>query len=144
MGTPPPGAVAKNLTMRCLDSRGVSRPMVARFEYDPADPYAVWIGLASRHGEVRWAICRELLSQGLTAPAGEGDLQLWPGLDEEGHGVVTFEFRSPDGHLAAQAPARGLHDFLGRSLAVVPFGAEDQHLDVDAWVSELLGSSPAE
>jgi hypothetical protein len=136
--------LAQPLTMRCVDPLGVSREVQASFEYDPADPYAVWVVFPSAGGDIRWAVCRSLISRGLTDPVGEGDVQLWPGTDERGHGVVMIEFRSPTGHLLAEASTRELYRFLTRTLALVPVGTEADHLDLDVLIADLIGSSRPE
>ena len=97
-----------------------------------------------RPASIRWAICRTLLSRGLTDPAGDGDVQLWPSIDEDGRGVVMLEFRSPDGRLVAQASTRELYRFLTRTLAVVPSGTEAAHFDVDELIADLLRISESE
>ncbi|NUQ89124.1 MAG: SsgA family sporulation/cell division regulator, partial [Glycomyces artemisiae] len=54
----------------------------ATFEYDAADPWAVRITFPGAGGDtatgVRWMVGRDLLLQGVTDPAGEGDVQLFP------------------------------------------------------------------
>lgn len=77
---------------------------------------------------------------GLTDPAGRGDLHLWPSVDEDGRAVVVLEFRSPHGHLVAQAHSHEVYQFLTRTLAVVPACTESAYMDLDALVADLLGS----
>jgi len=116
----------------------------AVFEYDARDPFAVWITFGSGASSIRWAMGRSLLAQGLTDPAGEGDLRLRPSLDHEGSGVVVFEFHSPDGRYVAEAPTRDLYRFLTRTLVMVPFGSESEHFDVDAIIADLMRLSQSE
>lgn len=136
--------LAQLVTLRCLDLDAGLMEIEARFEYDARDPFAVWITFEDGRNCIRWAVCRSLLSLGLTDPAGEGDLQLWPSVDEDGRGVVVLEFCSPDGHLAVQASTRELYRFLTRTLAVVPFGTESQVLDLDSVIEDLLRFSESE
>ncbi len=114
----------------------------ATFGYDPADPWAVWITFRGPRDQVRWAVGRDLLLQGLTDPAGEGDIQLWPSIDEAGRAAVVMELCSPDGRLVTQLRTHQLYRFLTRTLAVVPVGSES--IDLDDLVAELTGTSPAE
>ena len=104
----------------------------------------MWITFGSGAASIRWAMSRSLLAQGLTDPAGEGDLRLRPSLDHDGSGVVVFEFHSPDGRFVAQASTRELYRFLTRTLAMVPFGSESAHFDVDAIISDLMRLSESE
>jgi hypothetical protein len=133
--------VAQQLTMYCVDGRGVPRPLEASFSYAPIDPYAVWITFHSGAGDVRWAVCRTLIAKGLTEPVGDGDIQLWPSIDDEGRAIVVFEFCSPDGELVAHTHTADLHTFLFRTLAAVPFGTERTHLDMDTIISALIEPS---
>jgi hypothetical protein len=133
--------LAQPLTMHCVDFNGHVRAMEASFGYDGRDPYAVWITFHSATGDVRWAVCRTLIATGLTEPAGEGDVQLWPSLDDDGRAVVMFEFCSPDGELVAHARTADVYGFLSRTLEAVPFGREAEHLDVDSMISLLITSA---
>jgi hypothetical protein len=139
---PTSGVLAQDLTLHCLDR--LSRPvqLVATFGYDVTDPYAVWLTFHAPDGEIRWAISRDLLLQGLTAPAGEGDIRLWPSIDEDSHAVLVIDFHSPDGRLVAQALTHDVGGFLTRTLAAVPLGSEPEHLDLDGLVGALLSSQP--
>ena len=127
--------LAHPVPMRCIDGRGNSVDLTVRFEYNAADPFAVWVCFPRG---IRWAMSRELLSRGMSDPAGDGDVHVEPGVDEAGQGVVLLEFRSPDGHLRAQAATRELYRFLTRTMAVVPFGTEK--VDIDAILGELLAT----
>jgi hypothetical protein len=133
--------LSQELTLRCLDQAGRSLDLATSLGYDPADPYAVWFTFRAEGGDVRWAICRHTLLLGLTDPAGRGDVQIWPGVDEAGRGVVVLEFQSPAGRLIALAPTQDVHHFLVRTLAAVPAGTEGAHLDLDGLVNDLLGRS---
>lgn len=133
--------LAQPLTMHCVDFNGALRPIEASFGYDASDPYAVWITFHSATGDVRWALCRSLIAQGLTEPAGEGDIQLWPSIDDDGRAIVMFEFCSPDGELVAHARTSDLYRFLTRTSGAVAFGREHDHLDVDAMIDGLITSA---
>ena len=133
-------AISQELTFHCLDPRGRALTLVASLSYDPRDPFAVLITFPAPGGGVRWMVCRTTLLRGLTDPAGQGDLHLWPSVDEDGRAVVVLEFRSPNGHLVAQAHSHEVYHFLTRTLALVPAGTESAHMDLDALVADLLGS----
>jgi hypothetical protein len=132
-------ALSQELVLQCLDAWGRSLELPASFGYDPSDPWAVWITFRGPRDEVRWAVGRDLLLQGLTDPAGEGDIQLWPSIDENGRAAVVMELCSPDGRLVTQLLTNELYRFLTRTLAVVPLGTES--IDLDQMVAELQGDS---
>jgi Streptomyces sporulation and cell division protein, SsgA len=134
--------LTQDLTLQCIDPWGRPLDLPASFGYDPADPWAVWITFRSPNDEVRWAVGRDLLLQGLTDPAGEGDIRLWPSIDEDGRAAVVMELCSPAGQLVAQLRTSELYRFLTRSLAAVPRGTE--WIDLDLMVASLAGPSEAE
>ena len=108
--------------------------------FDHADPYAVVMHLEARSGTVVWTFARELLTEGLYEPVGDGDVQVWPCLSSTGEAVVIIELRSPDGMALIQAPSRTVHDFVARAEAVVPIGQETSHLALDSLISQLLSA----
>ena len=83
-------------------------------------------------------MARSLVSRGMFEPSGEGDVQVWPSVDEDGHAVVMFEFCSPDGELVAHLDTEDVYAFINRTQTVVPFGAEAARFDVDAMIHGLL------
>lgn len=133
--------LAQQIGLRAIGRRGRYEDVEAGFSYDPSDPYAVWVSLPADDVEIRWAMCRSLLSRGLTDPVGEGDVQLWPSTDETGSGIVVLDLWSHELHVVAEVPTRELYRFLTRTLAAVPFGTEHQHLDVDGLINDLLAGS---
>jgi hypothetical protein len=134
--------LSQELVLRCLDARGRSFELPASFSFDPSDPWAVWITFRGPNDDVRWAMGRELLLQGMTDPAGEGDVQLWPSIDENGRAAVVMELHSPDGRLVTQLLTNELYRFLTRTLAAVPLGTET--IDHELLVEEITRGSQAE
>jgi hypothetical protein len=132
-------ALSEELVLQCLDAYGRSLDLPASFGYDPSDPWAVWITFRGPRDEVRWAVGRDLLLQGMTDPAGEGDVQLWPSIDENGRAAVVMELCSPDGRLVTQLLTNELYRFLTRTLAAVPLGTES--IDLDQMVAAITGDS---
>ena len=108
--------------------------------FDHADPYAVVMHLEARSGTVVWTFARELLTEGLYEPVGDGDVQVWPCLSNTGEAVVIIELRSPDGMALIQAPSRTVHDFVARAESIVPVGQESNHLALDSLISQLLSN----
>ena len=72
-------------------------------------------------------------------PAGEGDIRVWPSIDERGSAAVVMELHSPDGRLVAQLETHALYRFLTRTLALVPAGIEP--IDLDLLVESLVRQS---
>jgi hypothetical protein len=135
---PVSSTVTQAIALHCLDE--LERPMafMASFGYHPDDPYAVWLTFHIPAGDVRWAVARSLLQRGLIEPAGEGDIRLWPSIDEDGRAVVSLDFHSPEGRLLTTARTADLHAFLTRTWAVVPQGTESERVDLDLLVESLL------
>jgi hypothetical protein len=94
-------------------------------------------------GGVEWLLSRDLLRAGLTGPAGEGDVRLWPargGLD-----VLFLQLRAPSGEALFELSAAVVGDFLRESEQLVAVGAESEALRVDDELLALLqgGSDPS-
>ncbi|MFJ9537183.1 SsgA family sporulation/cell division regulator [Streptomyces sp. NPDC101225] len=90
-----------------------SVPVVLR--YDPeADPRSVRVGLPGTH---EWTFSRSLLEQGLRAPAGAGDVRVWPC----GRVQAVVELHSPQGVSVVQFESKALLRFLRRTyMAAAP------------------------
>lgn len=134
------GPVAQAVVMECVDTDGHAVAIDADLGYSPEDPYAVTISFRTPGGDVVWTFARDLLSRGLTDPAGEGDVHVWPCLDTSGRAVVIIELRSPDGELLVQAPTAEVSRFVNKSLATVPAGLESEYVDLDALIGRLLSA----
>jgi hypothetical protein len=74
---------------------------------------------------------------GITGPAGEGDVRVWPA-HCDGNDVLRIALMSPDGEALLQTPVDEVVDFLSRTYAVCRRGEEAQYLDVDRALRELL------
>ena len=82
-------------------------PVILR--YDPvADPLSVRITIPGPH---EWTFSRSLLEQGLRAPAGTGEVRVWP----LGRAQAVVEFHSPQGVAVVQFEMRALLRFLRRT-----------------------------
>jgi len=136
----------------------------AVLSYDPADPYAVRIRFGgrparpavderrARHpaaagrdaGEddgVEWMVARDLLHAGLSHPAGDGDVRLWPA--RTAGDVAFLELRAPSGHALFELSRAVLAGFVADTERLVPIGREADVLDVDHELQALLqGEGP--
>ncbi|MFD9792811.1 SsgA family sporulation/cell division regulator [Streptomyces sp. NPDC059070] len=118
---------------------GVAIPVA--LGYSGRDPLAVTMTFppeVSLHDEgVTWVFARNLLDEGLRAPAGAGDVHVWP----LGPARTMVELRSPDGLALLEFGTSALRRFLFLTYAAVSAEAENQDLDMDGALAELLGET---
>ena len=143
--TPRPTTVTADLQLRLVVPGSSALPVRAGLRYDVADPYAVTVafhtGPADGGEVVEWTFARQLLTDGVSAPVGEGDVQAWPS-SSGGQPVVCLALSSPSGKALFEIPLPSLVDFLGSTYAAVPTGGESAHVDVDAELALLLWAEP--
>ena len=138
-----PLTVTQSVTLELIDPTGAVTPIEAELQYDPADPFAVTTVFMTGSAQVRWTFGRELLTEGLYEPSGDGDVHVWPCLDSDGHAVVIIELCSPDGEALVQARTGDLSSFVDRMTALVPPGTESDHVDVDAAIDAIFTAEAA-
>ena len=111
----------------------------ATLRYDRDDPYAVHLSFPTSPGRdaIEWIFARSLVADGLSVPVGDGDVRIWPS-PEDLDGPVYVELCSPSGRALFAVPRPVLAEFVGRSHALVPPGAEGAFLDLDAELDLLL------
>lgn len=139
-----PTSVTSELQLRLVVPGAASLPVRADLDYDVEDPYAVTVSFHTGNGGsevVQWTFARQLLSDGVSVPAGEGDVQVWPS-SGDGGSVVCLSLSSPSGRALFEVPLGDLVEFLGRTYAAVPTGGESSHVDVDAELALLLWAEP--
>jgi hypothetical protein len=134
----PVTSVQRDLTITCFDRLNRSAEFDVVLSYDAADPYAVTMRFPEGSGAIPWVFARSLLSDGLTQPVGQGDVHVWPSLDELGCAVVAIRLSSPDGQVVMEARTSQVWAFLHASYAVVAQGQESANVDLDAMVTHLL------
>lgn len=133
-------ALTQDITLSCVDPWGRTADVPATMGYRPEDPYAISLVFHSGSGDVEWVVSRTLMLRGLASPAGEGDVKVYPSIDEDARAVAILDVSSPDGRLIAHAGSRSIQSFLTRTFSVVPVGRESEFLDLDSLVNRLLGS----
>jgi hypothetical protein len=143
--TPPrPAQVVSELALRLVVPDRATLPVAASLRFVTSDPYAVHVTFRTgRHSDdpnVVWTFARQLLADGLTGPAGMGDVRVWPITERRGR-VVALALCSPSGEALFEVPRDALSDFLQRTYAEVPPGYEDRHFDIDAEIAVLLGDA---
>ena len=143
--SPRPTTVTADLQLRLVVPGSSALPVRASMRYDVTDPYAVSVafhtGSADGGDVVEWTFARQLLTDGVSAPVGEGDVQVWPS-SSGGQPVVCLALSSPSGKALFEIPLPSLVDFLGSTYAAVPTGGESAHVDVDAELALLLWAEP--
>ncbi|MCY7364138.1 MAG: SsgA family sporulation/cell division regulator [Frankiaceae bacterium] len=139
-----PTSVSSELQLRLVVPGAAALPVRADLDYDVTDPYAVTVAFhtgAAGGDVVQWTFARQLLSDGVSVPAGEGDVQVWPSAGDTG-AVVCLSLSSPSGRALFEVPLGDLMEFLGRTYQAVPTGGESSHVDVDAELALLLWAEP--
>lgn len=112
-------------------------PLPAELRYDVTDPYAVRLSIgAPLAPAVDWVFARSLLVEGLSRPAGIGDVVLLPRHRCDPVSVRIL-LRSRAGAALLTVPALAVMDFLRRSDALVPPGTEHHHIEVDRAIDRL-------
>lgn len=117
-------------------------PLVARLDYTASDPYAIKVAFhTGEEDPVEWIFARELLTVGIVRPAGEGDVQVWPGTGEdEGDRMINISLSSPFGQAQFDAPVSPLAEFLHKTYEIVPAGQEAEYVDLDTEIEQHLQS----
>ncbi|MHB1430760.1 MAG: SsgA family sporulation/cell division regulator [Streptosporangiaceae bacterium] len=113
-------------------------PLLASLDYCAEDPYAIKMAFHVGTDEpVEWIFARELLAAGLQAPAGEGDVQVWP-QDGDASDILNIALSSPFGEAHFQAPKGATAEFLRSTYQIIPEGSETDFLNVDSELEDLL------
>ncbi|ULR50482.1 SsgA family sporulation/cell division regulator [Streptomyces deccanensis] len=136
---PTPPALEQTARARLITPDYDEIPVRTTLRYIAEDPFAVHIdfpsGASADDAEVTWAFARTLLAEGLAAPAGIGDVHLWPC----GPAHTVVELHSPYGMAMIRFDTPSLRRFLHRSYAVVALGDEDLEPALDDGLTSLLG-----
>ena len=116
---------------------GQPAPVVTRWTYDAADPFAVTLGVRTRGDRfVEWLISRDLVVESLRTPTGFGDVRMSP-QHVQGYDIVEIEIRSTDGRAVLEVDRDLLGEFIDASVALVAVGDESAHMDLDAAISKI-------
>ena len=109
--------------------------------YDPSDPFAVSLAIGVECGEpVLWTFARDLLSAGVQAPSGEGDITIEPAGEEIGTEERALRVTLATDCLATMLVSMDrVVEFLVETYALVPTGTELDRVDLDAEIAALLG-----
>ncbi|MFI0509084.1 hypothetical protein RKD19_007559 [Streptomyces canus] len=125
---------------RLITAENEHLPVPATLRYGSADPLAVCVDFPPEvclDGQgATWTFARALLAEGLSGPAGGGDVHIWPC----GRDTTVVEFHSPYGLALLQFPTDVLRGFLLGTYTVVGAGQEDVEEAVERGLSALFGS----
>ena len=135
--------VSQVITLELVDATGVATPLETELSYNPRDPFAMTATFNTIAGQVRWTFGRDLLIGGLYEPTGDGDVHVWPCLDDQAHAVIIIELCSPDGEALVQARTADINAFVEQMTAAVALGAEADLLDVDATIAAIFAAEAA-
>lgn len=112
-------------------------PISAELFFDASDPYTVRAVFTGTHSSSTWLIGRELLAHGLLAdpasPAGTGDVRIWR---DEDPGYLLVALSGVEGNALLAGPADPFVRFVAATVAIVPFGAEGDHMESE--ISRLI------
>jgi hypothetical protein len=110
--------------------------------YRAADPFAVTLDIANPAGWTSWTLDRDLLADGMTTPAGLGDILITPtGTDTTTGfgGRILIELSSPNGYAALTFSRAVLDHVLDQIEDLVPAGTEWDRIDFDTALTAGLG-----
>ncbi|MEE4495471.1 SsgA family sporulation/cell division regulator [Streptomyces sp. NPDC050529] len=133
--------IEQSVQARMVASAPQMETLPAVLTYDRTDPFAVRMAFpapATLEGtEVSWEFSRELLTSGMDAPAGVGDVRVRP----FGYDRTVLEFHAAEGIAMVHVRTAELRRFLRRAQELVPAGDEHRFLDLDRSLTDLLDGS---
>lgn len=131
--------VTAELELRLVVADGPTLPVLADVRYEADDPWAVRVAFHTGGTDVvEWMFARQLLTDGLAGPVGEGDVRVWPSVSESEE-VVSLAMTSPSGSALFEIDRTALAQLLERTYLLVPVGAEGDCVDLDAELAVLRG-----
>ncbi|MCY0943090.1 SsgA family sporulation/cell division regulator [Streptomyces antarcticus] len=126
------------IAARLNDADGDEVPLLGRFSYDSADPYAVRAQFfAGQTVLPYWYFDRQMLAEGLQRPVGEGDVTFRPQRTAGGEEIRVGLRDSAGGQgVVLLVNARAVRCFLEETYAVTAPGSET--FDADGFLEDLL------
>ncbi|MGW4253826.1 SsgA family sporulation/cell division regulator [Streptomyces californicus] len=103
-------------------------PLPTRFNYRSDDPYAVETVFAHGGMSVSWTFARDLLTDGMQAQAGDGEVRVWPRTSTSDGAQIFIELSPPTGTALVSLPRSSVEEFLNQTISIVPTGAEHAYL----------------
>jgi hypothetical protein len=133
--------VTAALELRLVVVDGPSLSVAAHATYSSSDPWAVTVAFHTgdgSHGDVEWMFARQLLTDGITRPVGDGDVQVWPSRTSADR-IVNIAMSSPSGAALFEIDRDAVILFLQQTYLAVPTGCESDVVDLDAEIRLLIG-----
>jgi len=124
--------VASRTVFDFVQSDGSTAPVETELIYEAEDPFAVTMRFHAGGKTATWVMGRDLLSEGLSMKAGEGDVRLRP-LSSR---VLVLELISVRHVTVFRLPWDTLRNFLDAAYRLVPPGSV--RFDADAFLSTVL------
>lgn len=134
---PLPTIVTTEMDLKLVLTAERSVTVLALMDYSAHEPYSVRATFRTSDGDVNWVFAREILSEGLRKPAGDGDIAVWPSKSNDAD-VLCISLSSPSGQALMEAPREDIENFLMRTYTVVPAGTESGMMDIDLLIDRLL------
>ena len=129
--------ITQSLSVNLRSVEGFAVPVATDLSFDSTDPYAVTIAFHTSATPIVWTFARDLLAEGMVEPTGDGDVHVWPSLDDEGVAIVTVELCSPDGDALVEIRSTDAAAFVDRMHAMVAPGDETAQLDLDGVIAAI-------
>jgi hypothetical protein len=135
-----PRTITTPLSLTVATGNGEAE-LSGELRYDPSDPFAVSLAIGTECGEpVIWTFARDLLSAGVTAASGEGDITIEPAGTDIGHEERALRVTLATDCLATMLVSMDrVVEFLVETFALVPTGTELDRVDFDAEIAALIG-----
>lgn len=134
---PVPTIVTTEMDLKLVLTAERSVTVAALLDYAAHEPFSVRATFRTSEGDVRWVFARDLLSDGLRKPVGDGDIAVWPSKTHD-RDVLCISLSSPSGQALMEAQRKDIEEFLARTYTVVPLGSEGAMLDIDSLIDRLL------
>lgn len=87
--------VALDITVECMDERGIRHEIDTVLGYRSSDPFAVAMTFITSDGNLVWTFGRDLLIRGTESPSGDGDVHVSPTIGVSGRAMISIELSSP-------------------------------------------------
>ncbi|MFD7130893.1 SsgA family sporulation/cell division regulator [Streptomyces sp. NPDC059894] len=138
---PPSDIIALDVTVGLLVGDAELLPIPARFVYDPRLPFEVRLELPGPDGAraAPWVFARDLLTNGLRRPSGEGDVRVHPPCRCHGQQDTRVHLHGTSGTALLHIPEQPLRAWLVRTWEAVAPGEESGRID---WTTALDGLLP--
>ena len=132
----PAAAIRTSLVLSLQVPEG-TLPLDAELAYDVMDPFAVRLEIGTGEETITWFFARDLLRDGTTGPAGEGDVRVTPVVGSTGR-EIAVDLSTPDGSAHFRTDLAQVVHFLTASYTAVPTGSETAGHDLDTELTALL------